>query len=67
MNVSQAQFLQLNLLDYKRINLEITNAEWHFQFQTLHFVTHTDIKSKDTSLQYFFNSFLFKSKDSKDP
>ena len=39
------------------------NAECHFQFQTLHSVTHTHIESKDTSLQYFFISFLSKTKD----
>ena len=43
--------------------LVITNAECHFQFQTLHSVTRTNIESKDTSLQYFFISFLFKTKD----
>ena len=32
--------------------LVITNAECHFQFQTLHSVTNTNIESKDTSLQY---------------
>ena len=44
--------------------LVITNTECHFQFQTLYSVTHTNyIESKDTSLQYFFISFLFKTKD----
>ena len=44
--------------------LVITNTECHFQFQTLHSVTHTNyIESKDTSLQYLFISFLFKTKD----
>ena len=43
--------------------LVIENAECHFQFQTLHSVTHTSIESKDTSLQYLFISFLFKTKD----
>ena len=43
--------------------LVITNAECHFQFQTLHPVTHTNIESKDTSLQCFFISFLFKTED----
>ena len=43
--------------------LVIANAECHFQFQTLHSVTHTNIETKDTSLQYFFISFLFKIKD----
>ena len=43
--------------------LVITNTECHFQFQTLYSVTHTNyIESKDTSLQYFFISFLFKTK-----
>ena len=39
------------------------NAECHSQFETLHSVTHTNIESKDTSLQYFFINFLFKTKD----
>ena len=43
--------------------LVIANGECHFQFQTLHSVTHTNIESKDTSLQDFFISFLFKTKD----
>ena len=43
--------------------LVIANAECHFQFQTLYSVTHTNIESKDTSLQYFLISFLFKTKD----
>ena len=44
--------------------LVITNTECHFQFQNLHSVTYTNyIESKDTSWQYFFISFLFKTKD----
>ena len=43
--------------------LVITNTECHFQFQTLYSVTHTNyIESKDTSLQYFFISFLLRLK-----
>ena len=52
-----------NLICLTVSGLLITNAECHFQFQTLHFVTHTNIESKDTSLQYFFTRFLFKPKD----
>ena len=53
-----------NLICLTVIGLVITNTECHFQFQTLHSVTHTNyIESKDTSLQYFFISFLFKTKD----
>ena len=43
--------------------LVITNAECHFQFQTFHSVTQTNIESKDTSFQYFFISFIVKTKD----
>ena len=43
--------------------LVITNAECHFQFQTLHSVTQTNIESKNTRLQYFLVSFLFLTKD----
>ena len=49
-----------NLICLTVRGLVITNAECHFQFQTLHSVTHTNIESKDTS---FFISFLFKTKD----
>ena len=53
-----------NLIYLTVRGLVITNTECHFQFQTLHSVTHTNyIESKDTSLQYFFISFLFKTKD----
>ena len=53
-----------NLICLTVRGLVITNTECHFQFQTLHSVTHTNyIESKDTSLQYFFISFLFKTKD----
>ena len=52
-----------NLICLTIRGLVITNAERHFQFQTLHSVTHTNIESKNTRLQYFFISFLFKTKD----
>ena len=53
-----------NLICLSVRGLVITNTECHFQFQTLHSVTHTNcIETKDTSLQYFFISFLFKTKD----
>ena len=42
--------------------LVIANAERHFQFQTLESVTHTNIKSKDTSLQYFSLAFYLRLK-----
>ena len=51
-----------NLICLTVRGLAITNAECHFQFQTLHSVTHTNIESKDTSLQYFFTNFLLKTK-----
>ena len=52
-----------NLICLTVRGLVITNTECHFQFQTLHSVTHTNyIESKDTSLQYFFISFLLRLK-----
>ena len=57
-----ARLNSCNLICLTVRGLVITKTECHFQFQTLHSVTHINIESKDTSLQYFFISFLFETK-----
>ena len=45
------------------MSLRLNSCNHDFQLQTLHSVTKTNTESKDTSLQYFFISVLFKTKD----